>query len=68
MLVSVDYAGLVNAYIEEASGGTKSLGIMTTEGTITERKLPYGRAEVTVLLRTKNALTYVVRPTEDPPT
>lgn len=64
-MASVDYAGLANAYIESASGETVSLGT-TTDGTIIERKLSDDRTEVTVLLRTRNALTYIVRPTEDP--
>lgn len=64
-LASVDYAALANAYIERASGGTVSLGT-TTDGTIIERRLPDNRAEVTVLLRTRNALVYIVRPTADP--
>ena len=63
-LASVDYAGLANDKVEELSGGAVSLGT-TTDGTITERSLPDGRAEVTVLLHTKNALTWVVRPIND---
>ena len=55
MGVSVDYAGLANACFGNAFG-TK------TTGTVTERALPDGRAEVTVLLFTKNALTWVVQP------
>jgi hypothetical protein len=56
LLASVDYAGLADRAIQAASG--KSLGT-TTDGTITERLLPDGRAEVTVLLQTGNALTWV---------
>jgi hypothetical protein len=55
---SVDYAGLANATIEELSGGTVSLGT-TTSGTVTERPLADGRAEVSVRLHTRNALTWV---------
>jgi hypothetical protein len=55
---SVDFAGLENAKIEELSGGTISLGT-TTDGTVTERPLADGRAEVTVRLHTENALTWV---------
>jgi hypothetical protein len=51
-----DYAGLANAYII-ANGGT-SLGT-TTQGSVIERALPDGRAEVSVLLHTRNALTWV---------
>jgi len=55
---SVDYAGLANAKIEGLSGGTISFGT-TTDGTVTERLLSDGRAEVSVRLHTKNALTWV---------
>ncbi len=55
--VSVDYAGLANEWIEFDSGGTISLET-TTDGSVTERALADGRAEVTVVLHTKNALTY----------
>jgi len=55
---SVDYAGLANAKIEELSGGAISFGT-TVSGTITERPLADGRAEVSVLLHTRNALTWV---------
>lgn len=53
---SVDYAGLENDYI--VSNGGNSLGTQI-DGTITERPLADGRAEVTVLLHTTNALTWV---------
>jgi len=56
---SVDYAALANTKIEELSGGTISFGT-TTSGTVTERPLADGRAEVSVRLHTKNALTWVV--------
>jgi hypothetical protein len=52
---SVDYAGLANACFGNAFGTTMS-------GVITERSLSNGRAEDTVLLFTKNALTWVVGP------
>ena len=52
----VDYAGLANAWL--ISQG-KDLGTKT-DGTITERPLSNGKAEITVLLHTKNALTFVV--------
>jgi hypothetical protein len=55
MGISVDYAGLANTCFGNAFG-TK------TTGTVTERALADGRAEVTVLLFTKNALTWVVQP------
>ena len=53
--VSVDYAGLANACFGNAFGTTMS-------GLITERALPNGQAEDTVLLFTQNALTWVVQP------
>jgi hypothetical protein len=57
---SVDYAGLANKWIEKESDLAMSLGT-ETEGKIIERLLPDGRAEVTVLLHTKNALTWVAQ-------
>jgi hypothetical protein len=54
LAVSVDYAGLANACFGNAFG-------TTTSGIITERALADGRAEDTVLLFTKNALTWVVQ-------
>jgi hypothetical protein len=69
--IQVDYTGLANKWIEEESyklGTPMSLGT-ETEGTIIERPLPDGRAEVTVLLHTKNALTWVsvYQPAIEPP-
>jgi hypothetical protein len=55
----VDFTGLANKWIVDSGG--KSLGTKT-EGKVIERPLPDGRAEVTVLLHTKNALTWVVEP------
>lgn len=49
---SVDYAGLVDAYWGKPFGTTMS-------GSVTERPLPDGRAEVNVRLHTENALTWV---------
>lgn len=54
---SVDYAGLANRAIVEA-GGTP-LGTVT-EGSVLERRLADGRAEVTVTLHTRKALTWVI--------
>ena len=48
----VDYAGLADAY---APGKTPSFS-----GTVTERPLPDGHAEVTVRLHTKNANVWVI--------
>ncbi len=53
-----DYAGLQNAWIEEASGGAKSLGTVVT-GTIKETALEDGRALVQLNLRAKDALFWV---------
>jgi hypothetical protein len=54
---SVDYAGVENGFLQDFYN--VSLGT-TTDGTITERPLANGAAEVTVLLHTQNALTWVV--------
>ena len=50
---SVDYAGLADAYANGAFG-------TETTGTVTERPLKDGRAEVHVKLHTTNALSWVV--------
>jgi hypothetical protein len=55
---SVDYAGLAEAYVRQASGGAISLGT-SFSGRVIERRLRDGRAQVTVLLFTKNALAWV---------
>jgi hypothetical protein len=55
----VDYAGLADAWIRRASGGSVSLGTRFS-GSVTERPLADGRAEVSVVLLTDNALTWVV--------
>ena len=57
----IDFTGLANKWIEEESHGKMSLGTKT-EGQVIERPLPDGHAEVTVLLHTKNALTWVMEP------
>ncbi len=66
--VFVDYLGLANRWIEEMSGGALSLGT-EIDGTVIERPLADGRAEVTVQLHTKNALTWaaVLDPDAVPP-
>lgn len=53
----VDYAGLANAWIENESGGTQSLGTQVY-GTVKERARPDGRAEVRVKLEARNALSW----------
>jgi hypothetical protein len=55
----IDYAGLANAWIESQSAGAVSLGTQVS-GTVTERALDDGSAEVTVLVHTKNALAWVI--------
>ena len=57
LIVVVDYAGQRNRAIM-AQGGA-SLGTII-RGTITERPLPDGRAEVTVVLETTRAFTVVI--------
>jgi hypothetical protein len=56
ILASVDYAGLANRSIEARSPGF-SLGT-TFSGSVVERALADGRAAVTVMLLTKNALSF----------
>jgi hypothetical protein len=58
-----DYAGLANDYL--TSHGYPSLGTIT-DGTITERPLADGRAEVSVILHTTNALAWASNPLPDP--
>jgi hypothetical protein len=63
--ISVDYAGIADAWLESQPGGL-DLGT-TTSGSITERPLPDGRAEVHVRLHTQDALSWVIRRTGCPP-
>ena len=60
-----DYAGLAADYLDQTFG--ISLGA-TTSGSVTERPLADGRAEVTVILHTTNALAWVssTAPNPDP--
>ena len=55
----VDYAGLANAWIENETGGTQSLGTRVY-GTVKERARPDGRAEVRVKLEARNALSWAL--------
>lgn len=64
LCISVDYAGVANDWIEGASSGAISFGTETS-GSISERTLADGRAEVSVRLHTRNALMYVVDGCED---
>jgi hypothetical protein len=54
---SVDYAGLANAYL--VGEGYPDLGT-TMSGKVTEQALKDGRAEVSVVLHTKNALSWAL--------
>jgi len=53
LFVLVDYAGLANQYLGGALG-------TTMDGSVSEEPLADGRADVTVLVHTKNALTWAV--------
>jgi hypothetical protein len=53
----VDYAGLANAYIEETTSGTTSLGTVVS-GTVTECARDDGTAVISVNLITENALGF----------
>jgi len=57
--LSVDYAGIADRWIQEESGGAMSFGT-SFAGTVRERSLADGRAEVQVVLHTSNALTWAV--------
>lgn len=59
-----DNAGLADAWISVASAGAISFGTQA-DGTITEKPLTDGRAEVTVRLHTANALTWVIDGCDD---
>lgn len=59
-----DYAGLADEWITNESGGTISFGT-TTSGSVTERPLADGRAEVHVRLRTRNAMTFGISACDD---
>ncbi len=57
--ISIDYAGLGARVIRKKTAGAVSLHTKT-DGLIYERPLPDGRAEVTIQLHTRNALTFVI--------
>jgi len=60
---SIDYAGLADRRLQE-NGYNGGHGLGTSfEGTIVDRTLSDGRAEVKVLLKTKNALTWIIEDT-----
>ena len=52
----MDYAGGANDYLKKH--GYSSLNTKT-DGSVTQRPLPDGRVEVTVVLHTQNALTFI---------
>lgn len=56
---AIDYAGIAGRWLMQQSGGALNLGT-TTDGTVTERPLGNNQAEVTVLLHTRNALTWAI--------
>ncbi len=60
-VASVDYAGLANRSYDCGDGfvGNDNPFGTTTDGMVLERALNDGRVEVTVVLHTKNALTWV---------
>lgn len=58
LLASVDYAGLADEWLQAQPGG-QSLGT-SFSGSVTERPLADGRAEVHVVLKTQNALVWAV--------
>ncbi|HEY5914065.1 MAG TPA: hypothetical protein VJA21_26045 [Verrucomicrobiae bacterium] len=64
LFMAVDYAGLTSRWLYEESSGNISLGTQI-EGTVIERPLADGRAEVTVLCHTRNA-AITVAPLDDP--
>jgi hypothetical protein len=53
----VDYAGVADRWLQEQEPGRPSLGT-TVNGTVTERVLKDGRAEIHVVLHFKNALAW----------
>ena len=56
---AVDYAGLADEWITSASGGAITFGT-SFAGSVTERALEDGRAEVHVRLNTRSALTWAI--------
>jgi hypothetical protein len=54
----VDYAGGANDYLKKHGYGSLNTN---TDGSVTQRPLPDGRVEVTVVLHTQNALTFISR-------
>lgn len=57
--ITVDYAGIANNWLRMNSGGQRDLGTQVN-GTVTEQKLPDGRARVTVDLIADNAMSFAV--------
>jgi hypothetical protein len=59
--VLVDYAGLADQYL--VKNGFQSSGTVM-DGTVTERRISPSSVEISVTLHTKNALTFVLPPTQ----
>jgi len=57
-IAAVDYAGLEDRWLKDASDGERRFGTKFS-GTVTERGLPDGRAEITIKLHTKRAAARV---------
>lgn len=57
LCAGVDYPAIADRYLRQTSGGATSLGT-TFSGHVTERVLRDGRAEISVVLRTDNALAF----------
>ena len=54
----MDYAGGANDYLKDHGYGSLNT---KTDGSVTQRPLPDGRVEITVVLHTQNALTFISR-------
>lgn len=57
-IAAVDYAGLEDRWLQQASGGSQSFHTGFS-GTVTERPLGDGRAEVSILLHTRHEVARV---------
>ena len=59
VMMSIDYAGLANAWTEAQSGGAVSYGT-TISGTVRESVRADGRADVQIIIHARDALSWVV--------
>jgi hypothetical protein len=57
-IAAVDYAGLEDRWLKDASDGSRTFGT-NFSGSVTELALPDGRAEITIKLHTKRAVARV---------